>query len=96
MHYAPRRLREEPEQRLAAADDIRALREKRPETVGRTISPLAPQPALAWFLSLLASGDTPQAAEREQPEKESDKVLQRFLQQFLQWRQKANLSEAAQ
>jgi hypothetical protein len=42
MHYAPRRLCEEPEQRLAAADDIRALREKRPETVGRTISTLAP------------------------------------------------------
>jgi hypothetical protein len=41
---------------------------------------------------LLASGDTAQAAEREQPEKESDKVLP----QFLQWRQKANPSEAAQ
>jgi hypothetical protein len=27
MHCAPQRLREEPEQRLAAADDIRALRE---------------------------------------------------------------------
>jgi hypothetical protein len=41
---------------------------------------------------LLASGDTAQAAEREQPEKESDKVFP----QFLQWRQKANPSEAAQ
>jgi hypothetical protein len=188
MHDAPRRLREEPEQRSAAADDIRALRENRPETVGRTISPLAPldsqlenavyealrrpldshamgetralageigrrgalfgvtgrrvasigasgiialfflimmpaarqpdstqlfaaavqslttalsqqpqgedapTPALAEFYSLLASGDTAQAAEREQPEKESDKVLERFLQ----WRQKANPSEAAQ
>jgi hypothetical protein len=53
----------------------------------------APTPALAEFYSLLASGDTAQAtAEREQPEQESDKVLQRFLQ----WRQKANPSEAAQ
>jgi hypothetical protein len=42
--------------------------------------------------SLPASGDTVQAAEREQPEKESDKVRQRFLQR----RQKANPSEAAQ
>jgi hypothetical protein len=188
MHYAPRRQREGREQQLAAADDIRALREKRPETVGRTISPLAPldsrlenavydplrppldseamsetralvrelerrgtlfgvtvsmvaaigiaaiialffvvmvptarqpdgtqsfsgavqsfttalsqhdqsehapKPALGEFQSLLASGNTAQAAEREQPEKESDKVLQ----QFLQWRQKGNPSEAAQ
>jgi hypothetical protein len=52
----------------------------------------APKPARAEFQSLLASGDTAQAAEREQPGKESDKVLQ----QFLQWRQKANPSEAAQ
>jgi hypothetical protein len=51
-----------------------------------------PTPALAEFQSLLASGDTAQAAEREQPEKESDKVLQ----QFLLWRQKANPGEAAQ
>jgi hypothetical protein len=51
----------------------------------------AATPALAEFQSLLASGDIAQAAEREQPEKEPDKVLQ----QFLQWRQKANLSEAA-
>lgn len=178
MHYAPRRLREEREQRLAAADDIRPLREKRTETVGRMISPLTPldspmenaayeflrldadamsetralvremerrgslfgvtirmvaaigfaaiialffvvmvptarqpdsmqsstaaltqhyqsdvpKPALAEFRSLLASGDTAQAAEREQPEKESDKVLQ----QFLQWRQKGGPREAAQ
>ena len=42
MHYAPRRLREERELRLAAADDIRSLREKRPEIVGRKISPLSP------------------------------------------------------
>jgi hypothetical protein len=41
---------------------------------------------------LFASGDTAQAAEREQPKKESDKVRQRFLQR----RQKANPSEAAQ
>jgi hypothetical protein len=52
----------------------------------------APTPALAEFYSLLASGDTAQAAEREQPQKESDKLLQRFLL----WRQKANPSEAAQ
>jgi hypothetical protein len=52
----------------------------------------APRPALAEFYSLLASGDTAQAAEREQPEQESDKVLQRLLQ----WRQKANPSEATQ
>jgi hypothetical protein len=177
-----RRLLEELE-RLAAADDIRALRETRPGTVGRTISPLAsldsrlenavyvsprrlldshamsetralagemkrrgtlfglagrlvaamgvsaiiaqffvvlmpgarqpdntqvfaaamqsftalsqqhrsehaPRPALAGFQSLLASDDTAQA---ERPENESDKVLQ----QFLQWRQKANPSKAA-
>jgi hypothetical protein len=52
----------------------------------------APTPALAEFYSLLASSDAAQAAEREQPEQESDKVLQRLLQ----WRQKANPSEAAQ
>jgi hypothetical protein len=52
----------------------------------------APTPALAEFYSLLASGDTAQAAERKQPETESDQVFQ----QFLQWRQKANPSEAAQ
>jgi hypothetical protein len=52
----------------------------------------APTPAIAEFYSLLASGDTAQAAEREQPERESDEVLQRFLQ----WRQKANPNEAAQ
>jgi hypothetical protein len=50
------------------------------------------EPALAGFASLLASGDTGQAAEREQSETESDKVLQHFLR----WRQKANPSEAAQ
>lgn len=173
MYYAPRQLREEPKQRSAVADDIRALRENRPETVGRPISALvpldphaisearalvremerrgtlfgvagrpvpvaigvsaiiallfailiptsrqpnstrllaaaaqpftaapaqqhqsegAPKPALTEFRSLLASGDTAQAAERKQPEKESDKVLQRFLQ----WRQKVNPGEAAQ
>jgi hypothetical protein len=188
-HDAQRRLREQPEQRLAAADDIRALREKKPETVRRTISPTtsplasldsqlenavyeslrrpldsreiralapgmgrcgalsgvagrlltvvgvstitwqcffimmppvrqpdsaqlfaaavqafttaqakqhqsedAPKPTLAEFRSLLASGNTAQAMEREQSEKESDEILQ----QFLQWRHKANLSEAAQ
>ncbi len=47
----------------------------------------APQPALAAFQSLLASDDSPPAAEREP----SDKVLQRFLR----WRQKANPREAA-
>jgi hypothetical protein len=39
MHDTPRRLREELERRLAAADNIRALREMRPESVGRTIYP---------------------------------------------------------
>ena len=182
MQYAPRRLREEPEQRLAAADEIRTVRGKRSETVRRTTSPQAPsqpanaahaslrrlhamsetpalgpvmerrgtlldfagrlmviigvslvtaqfffivlppvrqpdsaqlfaaavqsfttahsqqhqaedapKPTLAEFRSLLTSGDTMLAAERE-PEKESD----RFLRQLLQWRQKANPSEAAQ
>jgi hypothetical protein len=43
MHHSPRRSREEPEQRSAAADDVRALREKRSETVGRPISHLAPR-----------------------------------------------------
>jgi len=51
-----------------------------------------PKPALAGFQSLLASGDAAHAAEREQSEKESDKVLQ----QFLQWRQEATPREAAQ
>ena len=37
-----RRLLEEIEQQLAAADDSRALREQRPESVGRMIFPLAP------------------------------------------------------
>jgi hypothetical protein len=185
MHYAPRRLREEPEQRLAAGDDIRALRGKRPETIKRRRSPRAPlharlenaaykslrrlhamsetrtlapvmerrgtlfqfagrlavvigvsaitaqffflvlppvrqpdstqlfatavqafttahaqqhqgegalRPTLAEFRSLLASGDTTQAVEREQTENGTDTVLR----QFLQWRQKANPSEAAQ
>jgi hypothetical protein len=40
----------------------------------------AAKPARAEFQSLLASGDTAQAAERGQPEKQSDKVLQQFLQ----------------
>ncbi len=43
LHYAPRRLRDRPEQRIAAAvDDIRALRDKRPEITGRNISPPVP------------------------------------------------------
>lgn len=178
-----RRLLEEIEQQLATADDGRALREERPESVGRMIFPLAPfdseledavyqslrwpldsqamseiraltretkrrgtlfglagrlaaaigisaiiaqlfvimmpaarqpdntqvfaaavqsyttalaqqhrsedtaKPAFATFQSVLASDDTAQAGEREP----SDKVLQRFLQ----WRQRANPSEAA-
>jgi hypothetical protein len=45
----------------------------------------ARKPALAEFQSLLAPTDSAQAAEREQPDKQSDKTLQ----QFLQWRQKA-------
>jgi hypothetical protein len=45
----------------------------------------ARKPALAEFQSLLATTDSAQAAEREQPDKQSDKTLQ----QFLQWRQKA-------
>jgi hypothetical protein len=187
MHYPPRRLRAEPKQRLAAADDIRALHENRPETVRHAISRLAAfdsqlenaayeslrrpldshamratralgpemarrgtlfrvagrlatvigvsaitwqfflimmppvqqsdstqlfaaavqafttahaqqhqsegalQPTLAEFRSLLTSGDTTQIVEREQTENGTDEVLQRFLQ----WRQKANPSEAA-
>jgi hypothetical protein len=51
----------------------------------------AAKPALAGFQALLASGDTPPAAERAQPEKQSDDVLQRFLR----WRHKANPNEAA-
>jgi hypothetical protein len=192
-HYAPRRRREEAAPRLAAADEIRAVREKRVETVGRVISPLAlmdarlenavheslrrprdaqarvkarapagevrhrstlfglairpmvaiviwaaialffvimmpgprapdatqllhsfttalapqrqsvdivpkrpseeaPKPALAEFHSLLAPGETAQAAERDQPDAESDKVLQ----QFLQWRRKSSPGGSAQ
>jgi hypothetical protein len=49
------------------------------------------RPALASFQSLLASDDTSQAAGRVQPEKRSDRVLQRFMQ----WSQKANPGEAA-
>jgi hypothetical protein len=37
--HLSRRLLEELEQQLAAADDIRALREKRPEAVGRSMMP---------------------------------------------------------
>ena len=37
-----RRLLEEIEQQLTAADDSQALREQRPESVGRMIFPLAP------------------------------------------------------
>jgi hypothetical protein len=43
----------------------------------------AKKPALAEFQSLLAASDTAQAAEREQADKQSDKLLQ----QFMQWRQ---------
>jgi len=45
----------------------------------------ARKPALAELQSLLVPTDSAQAAEREQPDKQSDKTLQ----QFLQWRQKA-------
>jgi hypothetical protein len=38
----------------------------------------APKPALGEFQSLPASGDTAQAAERAQPEKESDKSVSSF------------------
>lgn len=52
-----------------------------------------PKPALAEFQPLLAGNDTAQAAERVQTDtRPSDKVLQ----QFLQWRQKAKPSAAAQ
>ena len=52
-----------------------------------------PRPALAEFEPLLAGNDTGPAAERVQTDaRQSDKVLQ----QFLQWRQKANPSAAAQ
>ena len=51
----------------------------------------AAKPALAGFQSLLASGDTPPAAERAQAEKQSDGDLQRFLR----WRRKADPHEAA-
>jgi Sec-independent protein translocase protein TatA len=44
----------------------------------------ARKPALAEFQSLLTASDTAHAAEREQTDKEADKLLQ----QFLQWRQK--------
>jgi hypothetical protein len=51
------------------------------------------RPALAEFQPLLAGNDTGPAAERVQTDpRQSDKVLQ----QFLQWRQKANPSAAAQ
>jgi hypothetical protein len=55
----------------------------------------AKKPALAEFQSLLAASDnTAQAAEREQTDKHSDKLLQ----QFMQWRQnqKTNPNEPAQ
>ncbi len=52
------------------------------------------KPALAEFQSLLAASDTAQAAEREQTDKQSDKLLQ----QFMQWRQsqKNNPNETPQ
>jgi hypothetical protein len=51
----------------------------------------APKPAAARLRSRVASADTAAAPGRAQPEKEADKVLQ----QFLQWRRKANPNEAA-
>jgi hypothetical protein len=42
LHYAPRRLRDLPEQRSTAVEPIRTAREKRPEPPGRAISPPAP------------------------------------------------------
>jgi hypothetical protein len=42
LHYAPRRLRDQPQQRLAAVEPIRSIRERRPEPPGRAISPPAP------------------------------------------------------
>jgi hypothetical protein len=42
LHYAPRRLRERPEQRLTAGEDNRSQREKRPEPGLRAIQPPAP------------------------------------------------------
>ena len=48
------------------------------------------KPALAEFQTLLTS-DTAQAAEREQSERQSDKLLQ----QFLQWRQKSAPADTA-
>ena len=47
------------------------------------------KPALAEFQTLLTS-DTAQAAEREQADRQSDKLLQ----QFLQWRQKSAPADA--
>jgi hypothetical protein len=55
-------------------------------------SEVAPKPALAEFPSLLAPAGSAQAAEHEQPERNSGKLLQ----QFLQWRQKAASGQAAQ
>jgi len=53
----------------------------------------ASRPALSEFQPLLAGSDTGPATERAQTDaRQSDKVLQ----QFLQWRQKANPSAAAQ
>jgi hypothetical protein len=51
----------------------------------------ASKPAPARFRSRVASADTAAAPGRAQREKEADKVLQ----QFLQWRRKANPNEAA-
>jgi hypothetical protein len=52
------------------------------------------KPALAEFQSLLSASDTAQAAEREQNDKQSDKLLQ----QFMQWsqNQKTNPNTPAQ
>jgi len=54
----------------------------------------AKKPALAEFQSLLTASDTAHAAEGEQTDKQSDKLLQ----QFMQWRQnqKAGPNETAQ
>jgi hypothetical protein len=42
LHYAPRRLRERPEQRLSTGEDNRSQRDKRPEPGVRAIQPPAP------------------------------------------------------
>jgi len=83
-HDLPRRLREKPQ---PMPDDVRALRNKRPETARRKISPVA---------SPLQSRLARQSLRRPLQLNAMGEHSDRLLQQFMHRRQTANPSEAAQ